>query len=485
MTLTELLTTLQNAGAIPASRVKDCKTSLGYLAAALGQGRPDQAAVDTACQDLETWLQALETHFTALTVQGRTISAVTQRNTRSNLRLVFRLADTHGLLPTALPSRLLARPTEADFQRQKRGTTPYKSTYNQETQKPYHLPHTQWPPDIVQGWLEYKTRGALRLRETTFEGYQDLMEAYLGYLTHIRGLTPTWDTLFDVPHVTAFLRWHGGRLQRALTMRGWHLAMMLAAMANVIEHPARQALAALRRGLKQPPPLHIKRHHMVRLSLLEEVADACMTEGRLPLVNQPSGQYPGSRRAVRFGMGLMLKLLVRVPLRQRNLREMQLDRNLFQDPQTGHWVLEFVGDQLKIGTRGQQANVYSVNLTNYCPEWLPYLTEWLAAHRPKLPNAATSPYVFLTQYGSPYTKGKLGGEISKTVMRRTGQRFYPHLIRTVFTTEYLDANHGDYRGAATMLGDMPATVMKAYDEPEKMEHFAKAKSFLGKALRTG
>ena len=40
MTLADLLTTLETRGALPASRVKDLKTSLRYLAAALGQASP-------------------------------------------------------------------------------------------------------------------------------------------------------------------------------------------------------------------------------------------------------------------------------------------------------------------------------------------------------------------------------------------------------------------------------------------------------------
>src|SRR5262249_4771801 len=162
---------------------KDLKTSLGYLAQALGQGSPDQATLDAACHDPDAWLPTLDTHFATLTAQGRVISAVTQRNTRSNLRLVFKLAETHGLLPAALPARLPSKTTRKEFLRQRRGTTPYPSTYTKQGHTPYLLLYPQWPEDIMQGWQDYQVRCGLRLRESTFATYRGLLESYVGYLT--------------------------------------------------------------------------------------------------------------------------------------------------------------------------------------------------------------------------------------------------------------------------------------------------------------
>src|SRR5262245_35930476 len=114
MTLADLLTTLETKATLPTSRVKDLKTSLRYLASALGHANLEQCPVDAAMHEEATWHGALETHFQALTAQGRTISAATRRNTRNNVRVVMRLAETHGLLSTPLPSRLLEKPRLED-----------------------------------------------------------------------------------------------------------------------------------------------------------------------------------------------------------------------------------------------------------------------------------------------------------------------------------------------------------------------------------
>jgi hypothetical protein len=66
----------------------------------------------------------------------------------------------------------------------------------------------------------------------------------------------------------------------------------------------------------------------------------------------------------------------------------------------------------------------------------------------------------------------------------TGQRFYPHLIRTIWATEYLQAT-GDFTTAATMLGDtLQITIRTYYDVVHKDQH-AKARAFLSTALQQG
>lgn len=486
MTLADLLTTLATRGALPASRVKDLKTSLKYLAVALGHANPEQCPVDAACQDPGTWGPALEAHFATLETQGRTISAVTRRNTRNNLRVLLRQAEAHGLLTAPLPARLLPRPDNREaFRRQQRATAPYKTTYGDHRGRRYWLPQAQWPPDIQNGWRTYRGACGQRIRETSFQSYVKLLETYWGYIANVCGRTPVWDDLFDRAQLTEFVSWHGARVGRPLTVHARQLVIVSAAMAVVLQHPHAPALAAYRQGLKKPAPLHIKRHHMVSLAELEEVAESCLAEGRAPVV--PHGKatrYYGAQRAGRFQRGVILKLLVRVPLRQRNVREMQLDRHLWKETTTGHWHLEFAGDDLKIGHRGPQVNKYELNLSTYRPEFIPILEEFLQVHRPKLPNAATSPFVFLTQRGNPHIQKTLHGDLSDAVAMRTGKRFYPHIVRTMWATEYLKETQ-DFQTAATMLGDQLRTVIATYYDVVHKEQIPKASAFLDKKLHTG
>jgi hypothetical protein len=279
--------------------------------------------------------------------------------------------------------------------------------------------------------------------------------------------------------------WHGARMGRPLTVHARQLVIVSAAMAAVLKHPHAPALATYRQGLKKPAPLHIKRNHMVSLAELEEVAEACLAEGRAPIVHHgKETRHYGAQRAGRFQRGVILKLLVRVPLRQRNVREMQLERHLWKEPTTGHWHLEFAGEDLKIGHRGPQVNKYELNLSTYRPEFIPILEEFLTVHRPKLPNAATSPFVFLTQRGNPHIQKTLHLDLSEAVAMRTGKRFYPHIVRTMWATEYLRETQ-DFQTAASLLGDQLRTVITTYYDVIHQEQIPKASAFLDKKLRSG
>jgi hypothetical protein len=474
MTFTEMLASLEQAGALKPTRVKDIRTALKRLALALGYPDADRAVVDDAYRDAAGWLKALSAHFATLKDAGLPVSASSQKATRNHLRHVFRAAVEQGLLRTPVPPRLLKKPRRKEFVAQQSRTTPYQETYRNQRDKPYSLPEAQWPQEITDAWRDYRARVVFTrsLRQTTLDNYAKCFRHYFGYVKNIAGKSPVWEDLFDVTRVVAFVQWHAARLGKEHNSRhGRMMVAIITAMARVLKHPSHEQLATYARTLRNPKATHIKSNHQVSLDVLDEVADAYIAEGREPLAtpfNRP-GVHIGSNRAGRFQAGLILKLITRVPIRPRNVREMQFHRNLAQDPTTGHWHLTFSGEELKISHRGQEVNVYTIDLTKHCPEWTALLEEWRDTHRPKLKNADVSQLVFLNQLGKPFTPSTLYASLAAFVSMRTGQRFYPHLIRTIFLTEYVDETH-DFEAAATMLGDKTTTAMNAYYEVNVNKH---------------
>ena len=87
MTLADVLTELATRGALKQSRVPAMKTSLKYLASALGYEGPEQCPADGALRQEAAWGKALEAHFGA---QDKTISVYTKRNVRNDIRKIFR-----------------------------------------------------------------------------------------------------------------------------------------------------------------------------------------------------------------------------------------------------------------------------------------------------------------------------------------------------------------------------------------------------------
>jgi hypothetical protein len=481
MTMAELFATLVARGALPAVRVKDIKTSLTYLAQALGYPSADQCPVDAALPDAETWLAALASHFTALTAQGRTLSSKTRSNTRNNVRVLFRAAAAQRLVVAPQPSSLLPKPKRRAFEDHWRDTFPYQSSYRPKGPRHFGLPYQEWPPEIQAGWQRYVAQCDLSIRQVRLDANVVHLTLYLGYLTRIAQRQPTWEDLFDTEQLRAFVQWHAARLGRhPLSASGWNLVIVVATIAKVLGHPHARRLADFRNSLGTPESTHNKRDHWVSLTQLEEVAEAWLQEGRAPAFIDKRSRYGGAKGASRFQKGVILKLLVRVPLRQRNIRELKLGKNLYQD-QEKHWHLHFHGAELKIGMRGPRVNEYHVDLTDYCPDFLLVLEEFLGTYRPKLPGATESPYLFLTHLGRPFTSGHLGVELRFAVGTRTGVRFYPHMIRTIWATEYLQRTQ-DFTTAAVLLGDTLREVMKTYYDVVNKDHHAKAKAFLGTVL---
>jgi hypothetical protein len=479
MMLSELLTALETQHALHARRVKDIKTSVRYLAAALGYPSPAQCPVDATALTDATWRPTLEAHFTHLETEGHRVGATTRRNTRTNLRYLFQVADTHGLLSTPLPPLRTPPRRSLTINRHYYDSSPYRLTYAPKSEhRTYALPHAQWPDDIQTGFQAYQKIARRYVSPTTIAAYTKRLSTLFGYVAHVRERTPRWDDVFDQDLLTDFLYWHGARVGRPnLSSHGVQVVIVCATIAKVLKLPCALEMAEFRNSCKLPKALHDKDQHMVPRLVLEQVAEACLAEGRQPFINNdPRTRFSGRNCALRFGKGLMLKWLIRLPMRQRNLREMQLGRHLRKD-HAGDWHLRYVGDDLKVKRRGKEDNVYARNLSTFCPDLIPLLEDWLTVYRPRLPQADTSPYVFLTQRGRPYNELNICVELRYEVYSRTGIRWHPHMARDTWATEYIEESHGDLFGAAEALGNTPGQIQKTYVHPDQKLQQAKATAF--------
>jgi site-specific recombinase XerD len=99
-----------------------------------------------------------------------------------------------------------------------------------------------------------------------------------------------------------------------------------------------------------------------------------------------------------------------------------------------------------------------------------------------IPKANTQPYLFLTRAGNPFSTTTLRSVLSSTVLRYTNKRFYPHLIRTIWATEFISKTR-DFTTAAHMLGDTVQMVLKRYQEILEKDHQDKASQFLTATLQ--
>jgi hypothetical protein len=250
--------------------------------------------------------------------------------------------------------------------------------------------------------------------------------------------------------------------------------------------------AELAQGIKHMmdslPPVQAVRQkdrHWLSLHALEEVGQSVhpLNPRRLlecPWIHKDLHRYSRTRTSWYVEMSLMIRLLIRLPMRQRCLREMQLGQNLYQD-HGGVWQIRFVGGELKIDSVGGTINRYEFA---FPADLVGALEEWLNDWRPKLATPDES-HVFLTMTGRPFVShAHIGQSFCLLTHRFTGVSVNPHNIRDIWATEYLNAT-GDVAGCARRLGNTIQMVMSRYAHIIKKDADARADAFLQGTFANG
>jgi hypothetical protein len=403
-------------------------------------------------------------------------SGYTVRNTRNNLSWLVRQAQALGLLSVPEAPATAPPPTRAEQRRR----------WRQQARVPplggrYSLPPAAWPPAVRAWWEAYRAARGLKLRADTLRTRERRLGGYLGYrLAEEAPPGAAVEDLFDVACLDRFVRWHGRRWGVRVTRLGVQTAKILRHLAAYAKSPAVPDLKDYCKDLPEPDPVQDKARQWFTLAELEAVGLDLWAHAQQPVTRARGLAHPGLYRALEAGRALMLRLLVRVPLRQRNLRELRLGKHLYRDHE-GHWQLALVGEDLKVGKRRGRVNAFRLDLSAHAPELIPHLEAYLDRFRPLLPHAEADPHVWLTRGGRPYTVHSVHAELRAAVDRRLGRHFYPHLIRTVWATEFINAT-GDFTTAAYMLNDHVATVLGRYQALLERPLQAKAHTFLRQAL---
>jgi hypothetical protein len=504
-TLMDMFQSLCTKHLIPETRQKDIKTALRYLAAAY-TSVPERLTLTNEMELM--YKHVLREHLVA---QGK--KAATIRNTVQSigqfLRAYHALVRTPVVPPAAPATRRRAqiRPTLHHMV----ATSPYKDR-QWLARSHCRLPLPQWPAAIRAGFERWLTIKRDDLRPITKHNLTESMKGYLGFLAmtpetrldflpadslkKLQGrryvddsaaiaaapVLAAWDDLFVVDTVRAYLIWHAWRIQTPADAQvpekppsfpswsGLKVAELMMWIADALQPPSvAQSVRAYRESLGEPRKIHNKRAdvHQFTRAEIDQVGQWMMEEARGMNISKRKARkdravkYQGAHAASRFQLGLILRMVVRTPLRLRNWCEMLREDNLRQV--NGEWRLHFEGRELKVSHKRGELNIFDMPID---PDIVPDLEEFFYHWRPRLPNADTDRHVFLGAHG-PHAgrleEGELSMQLKTHVAAWTGKRIYPHLIRTIFTSELL-TDGVDINSVAYGLNDNPQTVWQAYNE---------------------
>jgi hypothetical protein len=212
--------------------------------------------------------------------------------------------------------------------------------------------------------------------------------------------------------------------------------------------------------------------------------------------------FRGTGLAIRVCISLIIRLLVRIPLRVRNIREMEIDKNLCR--KNGTYILRFSARQLKVEyVRGKPKTIeYGIEPDD--TEFIELMNEWFCIWRPflaitgmlrreqrggkrsadvfeeirsqkftellssdKIPCLGPIRNVFINTKGQPMSNDCIYEHLTRYTFRYTGKSINPHLFRDIWVTDYLRDTRNkdgscDLTGAAWMLGNTVQSVEKYY-----------------------
>lgn len=416
-----------------------------------------------------------------------TLAANTRRNLANDIVALLRIGvDQHWLQP--LPPPLLSwrqRWPEPNKNGVKRRETPINA-------QRYALTRDECPAqltDAIDSYLRWceapvaRNRSRLVIkRPYTSQRVRYRILQLAGFAVrslHIPADTLTMEALCQPDLLESFVNWWIARRGKVTSS----LSQLLIVPDTIARHWLKQkeladVIKEMRNSLPPYEAVHQKDRHWLSLQTLEEVGQSIHPFNERRLQEHPRIRKWNPRSAKRrlswyVEMSLMLRLLIRLPMRQRCLREMQLGKNLYQD-HAGTWQIRFVGAELKIDTVGGTINRYEFP---FPADLVALLEEWLRDWRPRLATSDEA-HVFLSFTGRPFgDPSHLGASISHMTYRFSGVSVNPHLIRDIWATEYLNAT-GDIAGCARRLGNTIQMIMQRYAHIIKKDADARADAFM-------
>ena len=228
--------------------------------------------------------------------------------------------------------------------------------------KARYLPFKDWPPALQESFTTFATWASapmvtgidatLRKRPVTVENYRLNFEAYFGFLHHVQQLpTLTFDQLFDMTLVTAYVHWHVNELHHKPTKAIYMFLQRLLSLTKQYRPlpELREQIRLLFKELPFPSPSFNKDDAWVPMATLDEIGRT-LWPSKPPHSLRQDKEHRGRNSALHAGYSLMFRLWYYIPYRSRNMREMKFEENLHQATH-GQWWITFSGEQLKVASR--------------------------------------------------------------------------------------------------------------------------------------
>ncbi|HVS82000.1 MAG TPA: tyrosine-type recombinase/integrase [Pyrinomonadaceae bacterium] len=523
-TLKEVLDALIERQFIPQSRLGPIKTALKQYAIILGYNEPAVCPLTAYHLPDETRNRLIEERAVGIRRGKFFLGPHAIRNLKNNVSYVIRSAVDREIIGQ------VAGPLES--YKNSNSIKSKQITCRHEWAKPSKYILDPIPHPLEQEITDYETWSTKivnrdrpenqKKRAVTFANHRGTILRAAGYLVKYRGLqgeSISLSTLTEPDNAINFIDWFIEQQRRFTASAELNLArlIVLGKYLSIVERSTEQRkalelrvdeLKKYRTTLGLPEKVIDKSKRWISLRKLESVGLSIYPlnarriselgpDARRNLErNKEDGYKEYPRYAYRVLQSLLMRLIIRLPLRQRNLRELlwnpetpEQGRNLYK--RDGKWYIRFVAGELKIShVKGEVHRVEH----EFPDDIVDLLEEWLSQWRPVLISSqkgahvgserveSGQEFVFLNSVGAPLTQYQVTWAFESATYRFTGVVMNPHMVRTIWATEYIKSTR-NFIDAAYMLGDTVETVLKSYAKLLDQDCEKRARAWLSSTLK--
>lgn len=521
-TLKQVFDALVEHQFIPQSRLGPIRTALKQYAIILGYKDPAECPLAAYHLPDERRNRLIEERAQSSS-QRKGLGLHAVRNLKNNISYVLRSAAERKIIGQA------AGPLASDKSSNtvKSNLIPRRNEYV----RPGKYILDRVPDSLAQELIDYQIWSTktvnrerpinLKKRSGTFAAHRETILRAAGYLVKYRGQKPesiVLLTLTDPENAINFIDWCVEQQGRFTASAITYLARLIVLARYLsISGASTEKTEALELRVKElrkyrttlgmPESVTDKSTRWISLRQLESVglsiyplnvrriSELGADARRLLLRGKENGYRNYPRYAYRVLQSILIRLNIRIPLRQRNLREMLFNphspeqgRNLYM--RNGKWYIRFVAGELKISHVKGEVNRVEHEFPN---DIVDLLEEWLSQWRPILISVqkgrnqgserfgSGQEYVFLNSVGAPLAMQKMTWAFLSATYKFTGVAMNPHMVRTIWATEYIKSTR-NFIDAAYMLGDTVETVLKSYAKLLDQDCEERAKAWLSKTL---
>lgn len=382
-TLKQVLDALLDLDLIPSSRVGPLKTAVKQYALILGYDEPAQCPLSAFHQQDQRRNSLIEERADEVRPARPGTSVLGRhalRNLKNNISYLIRTAVTNEII-RPLPGLLASSKTANPVKRK-------QITVRSESINPGKYILDPVPDCLIQELSDYGTWSTkivnrdrpdtLKKRAISFSHHKGTLLRAAGFLVKFRGLDPqsmSLSTLSEPDNVTSYIEWaieQQGRFTAAAATNVRRLIVLARYLSITAQSSERQKIFAqrveelkkYRNNLGLPEPVYDKSKRWLSLRQLESVGlsiyplnarrlSELRPEVRSSLLRDQERRFRRyNRYAYMVMQSLLIRLSIRIPLRQRNFREMlwnpenpEQGRNLYR--KDGKWYVRFQSAEWK------------------------------------------------------------------------------------------------------------------------------------------